>query len=238
MEAADPGGLDPGGLDPGAPDSGAPDSGAPDSGAHHDPDLARLASRTPSRAADLISAVVDPSVVVVLVLLIIALRVSDSAGAGLKWFALTTAFVAGLPLLALAVFVRKGWVHDRHVVVRSQRHRLHVVAILSVALGLLALWAASAPHRLLVAVLAMLADFIVVALSSLVSKVSGHTTTISGAASLLAVYWTPWTLLVTAPLVLAVAWARIRAGRHSVAQVLAGAVLGAGVTLLVVLGVR
>lgn len=200
--------------------------------AHHDPDVHRLMSRTPSRVADRLSLLLDPPLVAALVLLASAVKGSSSVLHGVGWWLLAVLFVAVVPLSFLAWFVRTRRVADRHVVVRAQRHRLLLIAAVSALVGVLVLGEVHAPRPLWACEVSMLMGLALVALANTVVKASGHTGTMSGSASLLAMIWTPWTLVATVPMTAAIGWARHRAGRHSWRQILTGGGVGVLSSLL------
>jgi membrane-associated phospholipid phosphatase len=117
---------------------------------------------------------------------------------------------------------------DRHVRVRAQRPLPLLVGIgwVLVGLALLALW--GAPRDLVALVAAVAVGLLTALLVTLVWKVSVHAAVVAGAVVVLALVFGP-ALLLLAPLVGLVGWARVEAGDHSPAQVLAGVVLGGAV---------
>lgn len=213
-------------------DSLGPDPAQPADDAPLDPDLARLAARTPSRWADRLGVLLDP-VVVMLVVLATASGLSAATWlSAIGWWLVTAFFFAVLPFFLLLMTVRLGWVPDRHVVVRSQRHRIYLLAIAALLAGLVVLEFTGAPRLLRAVGQALVIALIAVTLINLYAKISGHAATMAGAAALLAIIVSPWTLLVTMPLLGALCWARYRAGRHSLGQIAAGVLVGAAVPVL------
>ncbi len=199
--------------------------------AREHPDEARLAAARPSRLAWLVNAASDPALVVAAVSTFVATRYSHSVLAGLAWTALTIAFCVVIPYAVLLLLLRGGVVGDRHILRREQRLWPNIGAILSVAVGLalLAWW--GAPRELVALVLAELASLGAISLVTLRSKASLHVAVTAGACGVVAVVqahplW--WVGAVAATTV--VGWARARSGRHSVVQVVAGAVIGAAAT--------
>ncbi len=188
------------------------------------PDLARLAAARRSAVADTVGRVGDPGVLVVAVLLVVAIR---SAGpVGLSWAALASVFCVAVPYTVLHVLVRRGAATDRHVVIRDQRRTPLAAAVASVAVGVWLLVVTGAPAPVTALVVAMLAGLAAMALISLVHKASLHVAVAMGAAVVLALAVGIGWGLILLPAVALVAWARVRAGRHTGAQVLVGAVVG------------
>jgi len=151
--------------------------------------------------------------------------------AGLGWGLLAALFTAVLPTLFISYGVRHGRWSDRNVAAR--RPRLVVLAFItaSVAAGLAVLAAGGAP-RLLTGYLAfMLASVAVLALVTVVWKISIHCAVASGSVAILALLYGP---LVLAGFALAalLGWSRVVLEDHTVAQVVGGSVLGAAAAVL------
>lgn len=189
-------------------------------------DLARRERATPSPLADAISNVLDPAWVVLALIGTIAAASTPSWGAAAGWAALAVAFTVVVPYAALAVLVRSGRVDDRHLVRRDQRLVPALVALAGAAAGVALLWRLGAPRDVLAVMLAMAGGVLVLGLATLVAKVSLHTAVIAGAVAVLVLRFGWWTLAL-APLAALVGWARWRAGRHTVVQIVTGGLLGA-----------
>lgn len=197
------------------------------------PDLARLAAAERSRAADTVAHLADPMALVPLVLLVVALQATTSVLVGLGWALLASLFCAVVPYAVLQALLRRGHVTDRHVVVREQRRKPLLGALVSVLLGVGALIALRAPAPITALVVAMLAGLALMTLVSLAYKASFHAAVLSGVSAVVALNVGPVWALPLVPLLVLVGWARIRAGRHTLAQVLVGTLLGAAAALAV-----
>ncbi len=156
--------------------------------------------------------------------------------AGIGWGLLAALFTAVLPTLFIGYGIRRGRWGDRNV--GARRPRLIVLAFItsSVAACLVLLVAAGAP-RLLTGYLAfMLGSVAVLALVTVVWKISIHCAVASGSVTILSLLFGPLVL----PLYVLVAllgWSRVALKDHTVAQVVAGAVLGAGAATLAYLAI-
>jgi len=156
--------------------------------------------------------------------------------AGVGWGLLAALFAAVLPSVFIGYGVRRGLWGDRNV--GARRPRLLVLAFItaSVAAGLILLVVAGAP-RLLTGYLAfMLGSVAVLALVTVVWKISIHCAVASGSVTILALSFGPLVL----PLYVLVAllgWSRVALRDHTAAQVVAGAVLGAGAAALAYLAI-
>jgi membrane-associated phospholipid phosphatase len=151
--------------------------------------------------------------------------------AGVGWGLLAALFTAVLPTLFISYGVRQGRWSDRNV--GARRPRLVVLAFItaSVAAGLAVLAAGGAP-RLLTGYLAfMLASVAVLALVTVVWKISIHCAVASGSVAILAMTYGPL-VLCGYVLVGLLGWSRVALKDHTVAQVVAGSVLGAGAAAL------
>ncbi len=162
-----------------------------------------------------------------LIVTVVAIGWHTDGRAGLLWGLLAALFTAVLPTLFISHGVRHGRWNDRNV--GARRPRLVVLAFItaSVAAGLTVLGVFGAP-RLLTGYLAfMLASVAVLAAITTVWKISIHCAVASGSVAILAFTFGPL-LLPAYTLVGLLGWSRVAVKDHTVAQVVAGAVLGAG----------
>lgn len=102
----------------------------------------------------------------------------------------------------LLVLVRLGRVTDHHISNRRQRAPVLLIALGSVAAGLVVLAAVGAPRSVMVMVLAIVAGIVVLASVSPFSKMSGHAAAVSSStvisALMLGPAWLPLLLLIPA----------------------------------------
>jgi membrane-associated phospholipid phosphatase len=175
-------------------------------------------------AAGWCSYLLEPENWLIVTVVLVGGHADGLAGAG--WGLLAALFAAVLPAVFISHGVRRGRWADRNV--GARRPRLIVLGFItaSVAAGLTLLIVLGAP-RLLTGYLAfMLASVALLALVTLVWKISIHSAVASGSVAILAFSYGPLVLSGYA-LVALLGWARVAMGDHTVAQVLAGAVLGA-----------
>jgi hypothetical protein len=166
-----------------------------------------------------------------LIVTVIAIGWHADGRAGLGWGLLAALFTAVLPTLFITYGVRRGRWSDRTV--GARRPRLVVLAFItaSVTTGLILLLVLDAP-RLLTGYLAfMLASVAVLAAITTVWKISIHCAVASGSVAILALSFGPLVLPAYA-LVALLGWSRVALTDHTVAQAVAGAVLGAGAAVL------
>ncbi len=162
-----------------------------------------------------------------LIVTVLAVGWRADGRAGLGWGLLAALFAGVIPAVFLSYGVRRGLWSDRTV--GARRPRLIVLGFImgSVAAGLVVLVVAAAP-RLLTGYLAfMLSSVAVLAAITLVWKISIHCAVASGSVVILALTFGPLVLL-GYMLVALLCWARVVLGDHTIGQVVAGSVLGAG----------
>lgn len=145
---------------------------------------------------------------------------------GVGWGLAAALFTAVVPTLFIAYGIRRGRWSDRNVGARRPRLAVLAFSAASVAAGLILLAAGGAP-RLLTGYLAfMLASVGLLAAITTVWKISIHCAVASGSVVILALSFGPLVWPAYA-LVVLLAWSRVTLRDHTVAQVVAGSVLGA-----------
>ncbi len=152
--------------------------------------------------------------------------------AGVGWAAVVLLIVTGIPLAYLTLGKRWGWVSDFEMTQRGERPRFIAVSLSSDALALLALSALGGPHLLRVMVLTYLCLGATMFTISSFWKISLHMVGVGGfSTALVFVFGAPALLaFLSLPLV---AWARWQRRKHTVGQLIAGALAGALITALV-----
>ena len=166
-----------------------------------------------------------------LIVSVLAIGWHADGRAGIGWGLLAALFAAVLPTLFISHGMRRGRWSDRNV--GARRPRLIVLAFItwSVAAGLILLVAAGAPRMLTGYLAFMLASVAVLAAITTVWKISIHCAVASGSVAVLALTYGP-PVLAGYALVALLGWSRVALADHTVAQVVAGSVLGAGAAAL------
>jgi hypothetical protein len=161
-----------------------------------------------------------------LIVTVVAIGWHADGRAGIGWGLLAALFTAVLPTLFISRGVRHGRWSDRNV--GARRPRLLVLAFItaSVAAGLTLLLVLGAPPLLTGYLAFMLASVAVLAAITTMWKISIHCAVASGSVTILALTYGP-PVLCGYLLVGLLGWARVTVKDHSVAQVVAGSVLGA-----------
>ena len=178
------------------------------------------------RVARGLTEVFAPAVLACVLPLVIGAHAGPTVLAGLGWGLLAALFGAVLPYAMILNAVRRGRLSDRHIGVRTQRTKPLALGLLSVLAGLALLALLGAPRELVALVIASFVGGAVATAVNHFWKLSVHASVAAGTTVVLALAFGPW-LLVTALLVVAVGWSRVRLGDHTAAQVISGTVLGA-----------
>lgn len=197
-----------------------------------DHDLARLAEAQSTPVARLIAGVLTPANVVLALTAYVAIKYAPSVVAAVAWWLLAALLVVGVPYAILFRALRRGSASDRQVVRRSQRPALMASAAAAVAVALLVLYLGGAPRPLVWLILAMTCGLVAMAVTSTVWKASMHLAVASGAVAVLTLE-NQLAGVLAALFLPVIGWARWREGRHSVGQLLGGALIGAVVAGLV-----
>jgi membrane-associated phospholipid phosphatase len=146
--------------------------------------------------------------------------------AGLGWGVVAGVFAAVLPTAFINRGIRRGRWDDRNVGAKGPRLIVLSFIIASVAAGLALLVGFGAPGALSGYIGCMLGSVALLATITTVWKISIHCAVASGSVTILALLFGPW--LAPAYLLVALtAWSRIVLKDHTIAQVVAGSVLGA-----------
>ncbi|WP_411143072.1 hypothetical protein [Streptomyces sp. x-80] len=167
-------------------------------------------------------------------LLVITLAIGWHADrwTGIAWGLIAGVFSAVLPILWIKWGGRRGYWGDRHI--RRRQDRLVVIPgiMVSVLSGIALMLIFDAPSEVLALVVAMMASLIVFMAITAFWKISFHTAVPAGAIAVATLAFGSLTLL-ACPFIIVVGWSRVVLKNHTLAQVVAGAVAGAGVAAVV-----
>jgi membrane-associated phospholipid phosphatase len=176
--------------------------------------------------ARLVSDILSPPVIWGALAFPIAFRNAPSPQQALLWAMTYIILVCIMPVMYIALMVRRGKITDIHMKVRSQRFRPFLVSILCTTIAWWTLRFMGAPSVVPLFALFSLVQMVMMALITLVWQISMHAMSIAGAAVALGFLFGGTAALAAAPFVILVGAARLRLKRHTPAQVLVGTVLG------------
>jgi membrane-associated phospholipid phosphatase len=142
-------------------------------------------------------------------------------------FGLAAVLIIIVPPYTFVLYgVRRGRFTDHHVGDRRQRLVPILLGMATSVVGIVVLALAGAPRLLVAGAATIGIGLLAGAVVSPFWKMSGHTTAAAAVLVICAEVGHGWPLL-AAPLVVVVGWARVRLNDHTVAQVAAGAAVGA-----------
>lgn len=183
--------------------------------------------------ARLVSDLLSPPVVWAAMAFPIAFRDAQSRQQAVTWALVYSALVCVLPMVYVALMVRRGSITDLHMGVREQRIRPFIVSLVCTVFAWWVLRLMGAPPVVPLFALFSVVQIAVMALITLVWQISVHAMSITGAAVAAFAFFGPLWALPILPLVVLVGAARLNLKRHTLAQVLAGSALGVLIPLLV-----
>lgn len=190
-----------------------------------------------ARWARFISNVISPPMVWAVMVFIIAVHTAKTRTDALVWGLTYSIPVCLLPILYIAWEVRRGHISDIHMKERQERIRPFLVSIICTALAWVTLRLMGTPDILPLVAGVTLLQLIAMAVITLVWQISMHAMSIMVAVVATGVVFGAGPALAVFPLVPIVGAARLKLQRHTLAQVVAGAAIGALIPL-VVLAVR
>ena len=189
------------------------------------------------RLARTITEVLAPPHLVIGLLVVVGAASHRSAVIGALWGLAAALFVGVLPYAGVLLAVRRGNLSSRNIPERVHRLAPIVLTAVSVAVGVTLLVLLGAPRDLVALVGAMLAGLAATGLVTTVWKISMHTAVAAGASVILALVFGPW-LLLTLTLPIGVGWSRVHPHAHTLAQVIAGGILGGVIAAAIFIPLR
>jgi hypothetical protein len=183
---------------------------------------------THDRVARLITEVFAPAVLVAAQIVLVGWHAGGHDGVSRWWGLPGAAFAAAIPFGYVMRGVRRGRYPDHHIPDREHRRLPLIVGAASLAAGLAVLIALGAPRDVIALLAAGGAGVVIFGVITQWWKVSIHAGVAAGTIAVLVAVFGPWALTAT-PVVLVVAWARVRLCALTVALVTAGAIAGAAI---------
>ncbi len=182
--------------------------------------------------ARVISDVISPPVVWAVVAVPLAIYADRGAGRAWLWALIYIVLVCVLPIVYIAIMVKRGKITDIHIKVRRQRIIPYLVTIICAALAVVLLWLLNAPPLVTLFAFFSMLQIIVMLIVTTRWQISMHSLGITSAIFALGGMFGVGTAAAFSPLIPIVGAARITLKRHTVAQVIAGGCVGALMTLL------
>jgi hypothetical protein len=186
---------------------------------------------TRKRIANLTSHVLNPFLVSLVVILLLAFESASGTADALKW-ALILIAVGILPVFSVMVYLaRRGRLDSIFTSVRGQRTKVYALATFCAVVGGVVITCLGAPLVLRATFVAGLSAVVVFMFINLWWKISLHIAFVAASVVALIILYGPMGALSVVFLPL-IGWARIELGDHSPAQVAVGAVLAAVIAVV------
>ncbi|MFN8374341.1 MAG: hypothetical protein U0694_15870 [Anaerolineae bacterium] len=176
--------------------------------------------------ARIVSDVVSPPVVWGLLALALGARESASGEQTMFWAWVYVLLVCIVPVLFIAVRVKQGKITDIHMPLRKERFVPFLVTFILAACNVGILQLAQGSRTIQFVSLVTMVQVALMALITLVWQISVHMIGISGAVVVVALWFGALYGLLMSPLIVVVGMARLVLKRHTLRQVLIGALVG------------
>ncbi len=187
-----------------------------------------------ARWARVISNLISPPVVWAVLAFPIAWQHAPSRAHAIIWALIYGVLVCLLPMLYIAWMVQRGRITDLHLKYRHERLLPFLVSVLCTGAAWFILRWTGAPPLVPLLAAVTLAQLVMMTLITLVWQISMHAMSIASAVTATALLFGALPALAVAPLVPLVGAARLKLRRHTPAQVIAGTLVGALVTVALV----
>jgi len=183
--------------------------------------------------ARMVSDVFSPPVVWGALAFPIALRDAQTPALAFVWATIYILLVCILPLIYISVMIKRGKISDIHLSDRSERLKPLIVSLISTALAWWILRATGAPPVVPQLALTTFIQMGILAAITLMWQISMHAMSSGAAVVGSAILYGPIAAFITIPLLILVGWARLSLHKHTIAQVVAGAILGLVIPALI-----
>ncbi len=180
----------------------------------------------------LLSQIFHPILLNITTFLIVGYYTLGTHTAGLKWAGICILAQVLPPTLFFGARLRQGAYSDEDISVRQQRNEMYLFGFVWVLLAATLLARFGAPLPLLAVMVAALVLGLLGGLINLFWKISVHSAAIASTATIALLYSRTFGIVLWL-CALAVGWARVRTGNHTLMQVLAGFGCAASVVLIV-----
>lgn len=201
-------------------------------------DVMDLVRRVPLRRfswARIVSDVISPPIVWAVLVITVAIAFTATPQEALYWSAIYSLFICVIPIIYIFVMVWLGKIGDIHMKERRERYAPFLLALVCSIIAWWILRLMSAPPIFVLLSVMTVVEISIIALITLFWQISMHAMTITGASVAVGVIFEPLTGLLLIPVIVLVGAARLKLKRHTPAQVLAGALVGAFVPILFLL---
>jgi membrane-associated phospholipid phosphatase len=180
--------------------------------------------------ARLVSNLCSPPIIWAILVLPIAFRFTSSQNQAIFCVLIYIVLVCLIPAIYVVWMVKRGHISDIHMKIRGERLRPFLVSILCTGSTWAILRLSNTPVVMPMMAAIMLTQLVVMTIITLVWQISMHAMSMTGAVVAIGVFFGLIPALIVMPLVPLVGAARLQLRRHTLAQVIAGTLLGGVVT--------
>ena len=190
-----------------------------------------------AKVAVFISRVFNPLYVAVPALLAAFIEVSPDLAHAFMWWGIYVMFSTVIPVVDLTVRLRLGKISDYHITKKEERTAPMVMAVGYLTVAAVLMYVLDAPPKIVAASVTGVLLIVVSLIVTLWWKISLHAMGMFETYSLLVLVFGTWTFvlynLYLPVMVAAVCWSRLYLKKHTPAQVVAGALVGSLLPVLV-----
>jgi membrane-associated phospholipid phosphatase len=184
------------------------------------------------RIARLVSNILAPASISLPFIVLVALYHAQNVMRALLYAVITLFFLSLGPFIYILIAVRVGKISDVDVSRRTERAGPFLFGISSVLAGWLVLILLHGPENLQTLLFITAVSGIVMMVTTLWWKISIHSSSMGGVATILTAFYGA-VMLPTFLLLILVSWSRVILRRHTVSKVIAGSLVSIALTLLI-----
>ena len=191
----------------------------------------RMQKRTKLHIANLASSILNPFLLAVLIVVILALKSTPTILSALRW-SLVLTVISILPVMLVVIYlVRQGKLKSVFSSIRQQRTEIYLLAGALIIIDYIILVSIQSPQMLIAGSVAAFFGLMLFMCINFWWKISLHTAFMTGVVTLLVILY-GWIAAIASVLVILVGWARTELKEHTITQTIMGALLAALVVTL------
>ena len=184
------------------------------------------------RIASLLSNIFNPFLIGLVVILLVSFEATGSVFDAIKWLLFLT-ILSILPIYLFVVYlVRHRRLDSVFTIVRKQRTKIYVLAVILMSVNCILLYSLDAPLMLLALYVTFFSANVIFMCVNLWWKISLHTAFVTAVVAVLIIIYGSLAA-VSIVLIPLVAWARIELEHHSLAQAVTGGILATSILVTV-----
>ena len=184
------------------------------------------------RLARIYSNVISPPIVTAVLGFVIALADTASLWPGLAWGAVYGILLCGIPMIFVAYLLKTGRVSDLHLRNKGERHIPYLLTLVGALVGLFLVVLFDGPPLLFSLLICNMIGLAALGSINVYWLISNHAASVILFVTFAGFVFGPSVTLALLPLVILTLAARLILKRHTIAQLLAGLIVGAAPVLV------